>query len=240
MLIIPVIDLLEGQAVHAQRGHRTQYRPIQSNLATSADPHAITKALLAYYPFAAVYIADLNAIQKKPGHHLQLILELTREYPNVQFWVDAGISNIKELAAWSGHNFNLVLGSENFHDIENFHAVTENIHQKYMLSLDFMPDGYKGPPELLKDAQLWPQDVIAMTLANVGSNAGVNIPLLSHLKLQSVTYKTKLYAAGGVRDYDDLMQLKKMHIHGALMATALHQQQISAEEISNLTNKKAR
>jgi phosphoribosylformimino-5-aminoimidazole carboxamide ribotide isomerase len=45
-----------------------------------------------------------------------------------------------------------------------------------------------------------------------------------------------LYAAGGVRNIDDLNLLKSMHINGALLATSLHQRQISTDDINAILN----
>lgn len=38
MKIIPVIDLLGGQAVHSVRGEREKYRPVESLLVSGIDP----------------------------------------------------------------------------------------------------------------------------------------------------------------------------------------------------------
>jgi phosphoribosylformimino-5-aminoimidazole carboxamide ribotide isomerase len=46
MKLIPVMDLMSGQVVHARRGERDQYRPIQSILCPSAAPEAILQALI--------------------------------------------------------------------------------------------------------------------------------------------------------------------------------------------------
>ena len=47
MLVIPVLDLLDGQAVHAVRGRRDDYRPIRSLLAATSEPLALAPALVA-------------------------------------------------------------------------------------------------------------------------------------------------------------------------------------------------
>ena len=57
--IVGVIDLLDGQAVHAIAGNRNQYQPIAF---CNGDP----LALVAYYRtfgLSALYVADLDAIE---------------------------------------------------------------------------------------------------------------------------------------------------------------------------------
>jgi len=50
----------------------------------------------------------------------------------------------------------------------------------------------------------------------------------------SLKKNVNFYAAGGVRDVDDLIMLKEMGLKGALVATALHRKQISKEAIDKL------
>jgi phosphoribosylformimino-5-aminoimidazole carboxamide ribotide isomerase len=44
-----------------------------------------------------------------------------------------------------------------------------------------------------------------------------------------------LYAAGGVRDEQDLLNLRALGMHGALVASALHNLQINGASLSKLS-----
>jgi phosphoribosylformimino-5-aminoimidazole carboxamide ribotide isomerase len=234
MQIIPVIDLLNGVVVHAKKGERQHYQPIKSSLTISSEPLEVISALLRHYPFTQLYIADLNAIQKLEGTcktNYAVIEAITHQFPFITLWVDAGISNNTELGIWQILNIRLVIGSENFTQIGNYCALKHH-QQNFILSLDFMPHGYQGPAELLANAEYWPQDVIVMSLANVGTNLGVNKELLAEIMM--CKKNVNLYAAGGVRGADDLMMLKEMGLEGALVATALHQKQITKEALDKL------
>lgn len=230
MFIIPVIDLLNGKVVHAKYGNRAQYQPLQSPLVDSCEPLAVAAALLARYPCQHLYIADLNAIQRIPGHHLEVIQQIAHQHPDVSLWVDAGIASQQDLERWSGHHFNLILGSENFSTLDNFLEICTQLHQPFILSLDFMPHGYQGPPELIENTRYWPKKVILMTLAKVGSDTGVDVELLQ--RFASYANEFELFAAGGVRDSTDLKCLKETGIQGALVASALHNGKIKPNEIT--------
>ena len=65
MQIIPVIDLLNGVVVHAQRGDRKNYQPIQSALTTSHQPLDIVAALLEIYPFKEANKALIDIKNRK-------------------------------------------------------------------------------------------------------------------------------------------------------------------------------
>jgi phosphoribosylformimino-5-aminoimidazole carboxamide ribotide isomerase len=229
MQLIPVIDLLNGTVVHAKKGDRKNYQPIQSLISDSSDPMDVVTALLQYYPFQQLYIADLNAIQKIGDTNFKVIHSIAQRYPALKLWIDAGINNTAELASWSHSNFNVILGSENFSDLDNFLEIKKHLGADFVLSLDFMPDGYCGPSALIENANYWPENVILMSLADVGANQGPNLVLLA--KFKTYSEKFNLYSAGGVRNIDDLNLLKTAGIHGTFIASALHSKQISADEI---------
>ena len=60
--VIPVIDLLNGRAVHAVGGRRAHYQPIQSILHASSDPIPLARALRDSLGLQTLYLADLDAI----------------------------------------------------------------------------------------------------------------------------------------------------------------------------------
>ncbi len=233
MQIIPVIDLMYGIVVHAKQGDRKNYQPIQSQLTTSHQALDIVAALLDIYPSEKLYVADLDAIQKTDGIHrnnYSVIADIRNRYPDLEIWVDAGISNAAELNVWGSSCVRLVIGSESFAKLDHYLVIKESLQDHFILSLDFMPQGYQGPLELLENPAYWPQEVIAMTLANVGANVGVNTSLLNHIKKRAP--QTNIYAAGGLRSLEELNQLSKMGIKGALVASALHQKQLTKAHLS--------
>jgi len=223
------MDLLNGHVVHAKHGDRANYQPLQSRLINGSNPLAVATALLKHYPCQHLYIADLNAIQKLPGHHLEVIQQIAQQHPDVSLWVDVGIADRHALELWAGHHFNLILGSENFDSLDNFLEISAKLNKQFILSLDFMPHGYLGPSALIQNSQYWPEKVILMTLAKVGSQNGTDLNLISEFAQYAQQFK--LFAAGGVRDLNDLKLLKDIGIEGALVASALHNGQIKPSEI---------
>lgn len=222
--------------VHAKQGMRQHYQPIQSQLCISHQPIDVIKALLSLHPFSQLYIADLNAIQKLNHSYttnLAVIKSITQIFPQLTIWLDAGIRNIQELHLWSTLNIKLVFGSESFDCIENYIALKQ-LKDDHILSLDFFTEGFRGPIELLNNDSYWPNDVIVMSLANVGASNGVDTKQLGTILGQAKNHQ--IYAAGGIRSYEDLILLKFMKAKGALVATAIHQKQITSDELNALNN----
>ncbi len=217
MKLIPVMDLMSGQVVHARRGERDRYRPIQSTLCPSAAPEAILQALVENFQCDTVYIADLDAIRfQRP--QLVLIETLKRRFPSIQLWLDVGITDQTSFFSLQKRDLATpVIGSESLTEI---HWLETLATDAWILSLDFSRDKFLGHSSLADNTAIWPQRILAMNLAQVGSEDGPDLALLN--KLRRLAPEAAIYAAGGVRDRDDLMVLRRNGIQGALVATALH------------------
>jgi len=222
--IIPVLDIKAGIVVHARRGTRDEYAPLQSRLTRSVQPSAVLSALLTLHPFRRVYLADLDAIGGKPSSHLPIIQELRQRFPEVEFWVDRGLADRNALTRFLEHGLGTpVLGSESLADPSLLH--TPQVGQA-VLSLDYRGGGLLGPQGLEQAVADWPQRVIVMELERVGTDAGPGLERITALRRQAPDHA--FYAAGGVRDAADVRRLEQMGVKGALVASALHQGDLSA------------
>jgi phosphoribosylformimino-5-aminoimidazole carboxamide ribotide isomerase len=230
MDIIPVIDLKGGHVVRAQMGQRDQYRPIVTPLSPTSDPVDVTRGLLSVFPFRTLYVADLDAIERT-GNSNAVLARLRNTFPELSFWVDNGIAeaNAAEQFLTSTHG-HLVLGSEAQRDASLVASLKDDPH--VILSLDFRGDAFIGPPSLLETPANWPQRVIVMTLARVGSGAGPDIARLREIR--ALAANAALYAAGGLRNPNDLAVLKREGIAGALVASSLHAGELTRTDLERL------
>jgi phosphoribosylformimino-5-aminoimidazole carboxamide ribotide isomerase len=227
---IPVIDLMGGQVVRARRGDRASYRPLESPLSPTSDPVDVVRGLLGIFPFPTLYVADLDAIQGS-GDNRQTLRHIRAEFPSLQMWVDNGAADGSSLHAliWAGLG-TPVIGSESQRDSKLIAQHRDSM--RIVLSLDFRSDTFQGPQEILAEPALWPQRVIVMTLARVGSGAGPDRERLALIR--SIAGGRYIYAAGGVRNADDLRALEEAGVAGALVATALHERRIVAADLEAL------
>ena len=234
MQVIPVIDLKQNQVVHAKHGQRGKYQPIQSVLSASSDVFSIVAGLLKLYPFRTIYIADIDAITNT-GNHFEQIELLSGLQPQVNWWIDAGISNVNARLLYAPQaNIRAVFGSENIHTLQDYRAMSYAYESRHVLSLDKLNDTELGAAELHNTGLYWPDDAICMTLNNVGSNAGPDIARLQSLQQLNLTRKkpANLFTAGGVRNIEDLLSLKQLGVAGALVASALHNGEITSDAIT--------
>ena len=217
---------MAGVAVHARRGERERYAPVDSVLCPSAAPVAMLDAMLNFFPFDTIYIADLDAI-RRVGNHDAIIASMAKRFPSVQFWIDAGISDMAALREFSNrHNAVAVIGSESLRELDLLNSSPSNI----ALSIDMKDGEFLGQREIFDRADWWPERILAMNLSRVGSGVGPDLALIQ--ALQQRRLDASIYAAGGVRNADDLQALSGINAAGALIATALHEGRLSNSELA--------
>jgi len=234
--IIPVLDILEGVAVHAVRGRRKEYKHLRSELVASADPLEVAVAF-KNLGFNELYVADLDAITgKKPN--ITVIKRISEE-TRLRLMVDAGVADLpKAEELLKNHVSKVVIGTETLPTIRFVGEAIESFGKDHVVvSLDLKDGQMLGKPELgkfrnpagiLRELQeMGLEQVIILDLSRVGSDEGVNMPLLREILSR---FKLKVFVGGGVRDLKDLLELEKMGVFGVLLATALHSGRIRVEE----------
>ena len=234
MDIVPVIDLLGGQVVHAKRGERDRYRPIESALTTGSAPQDIVAALLALQPFRACYVADLDAIHGH-GDHRSTVAALQARWPEVAFWVDAGLATADDCRRWLDAGLrHLVIGSESQTDGATLEAALALAgDDRVALSLDVRRGLPLGPAALHEEPARWPRRVIAMTLDRVGSGEGPDLDRIAMLAARRPG--VRVWGAGGVRDAADLDALAAQGTDAVLGASALHDRRLDAGTLARFT-----
>jgi phosphoribosylformimino-5-aminoimidazole carboxamide ribotide isomerase len=226
MDIIPVIDLKGGAVVHARQGRRDEYRPIKTPLAAGSTPADVVAGLMGVYPFPTLYVADLDAIEGQ-GDNFDALAPLLEAH---DIWLDSGLPPNRQAAATISliGRGSVVIGSESGPDRELLLELRDS--PQVVLSLDFRGDAFQGPPEILADPALWPERVIVMTLERVGAEQGPDLDRLTEI-VGRAGGSRRVYAAGGVRNAEDLRELASRGAAGALVATALHAGMIGRAEI---------
>ncbi len=237
MKVIPVIDILNGVAVHAIRGRRSEYKPLQSVLCQSAEPLEVAGAFKAS-GFTDLYIADLDAIIdcSTDFEALKHIVDDTE----LQLMVDAGITNMDRAQRLLDAGVSkLIVGTETLQR-KGFvvQAVQRFGRDRVVVSLDLRGgkvlvklgfDGCSDPLCLLREFRdMGVSEVIVLDLMRVGSNEGVNVEFLKRV-IREVG--VDVFVGGGIRGIDDLVELRAMGVSGALVATAIHTGEISIQDL---------
>ena len=105
--VIPVIDILNSEAVHAVKGERANYKPLVSKLINSTNPYDIIQHLNSIYGVKNFYIADLDSIlDNNPNLH---ILAKIMKIPRINIIIDPGIKDSKDVLLFSEFNIHKII-----------------------------------------------------------------------------------------------------------------------------------
>lgn len=245
MKIIPVLDLMKGLVVHAVKGKREQYQPVQSILASNAKPLEVAHCLQKETNCREFYIADLDAIQNK-GHNREVIGKIADNI-DADLWVDEGIGDVESAKSLVAAGADVVIiGSETLTDLEELKRFSDSMtSEQIVFSLDIAGGRVLSRTKDLKGSEpmealglLTTQGIerfILLTLDVVGSGDGPDLPLIKQAKRKFPGHT--FIAGGGVKTPDHLQNLSLIGVSGVLVATSLHNGWITGRDISSLKKK---
>jgi len=226
--IIPVLDILNGFAVHAIRGLRKEYKPLKSVISVSPDPLEVARAF-ENLGFTELYIADLDAISGVDCSFSSIGKIV--DGSNIRLMVDGGVSDIRRARELLQIGVSkIIVGTETLTSMDFVEEVIRFLgRERVLLSLDLRnghlitnlgSDVPTEPLSLLRRlCEMGLTQVILLDLARVGCGEGADTAFLRHLLGD---FDLKVYVGGGVGSCEDLLQLKELGATGVLLATALH------------------
>jgi phosphoribosylformimino-5-aminoimidazole carboxamide ribotide isomerase len=226
--IIFVLDILKGNAVHAIRGERAKYQPVQSKVCSSSNPLEIVSELKP----AEVYIADLDRLQHF-GDNFELIKKISAKAKTM---ADIGAENIIDVEKCAEIANTIILGTETA-PLDLIKTAAKQLPGSINVSIDI-----KNGEVLTKDRNMMMEphelvkllngynirDIIILELGKVGTAAGIDTEFLRGV-VELSTHSVLL--GGGIRDMADINTLKEIGVSGALVATAVHKGMIPVELI---------
>ena len=239
--VIGVIDLKDGQAVHARGGQRAAYSAITEAAGTSIDGNPARLAQLYQDSFGLqeVYVADLNAIAGN-GHQDNVIRNIGAL--GARLIVDAGVVTSRDVGrVFETGAQTAVVGLETLPSFEALEEICRNrAGRDIAFSLDLRSGvpvaanaalANESPGEIARRAAAaGVHSVIVLDLARVGSGTGPDVEMLR--RIRTAVPAATVLAGGGVRGLDDLRQLARIGCNGALVATALHDQRLTAADVA--------
>lgn len=223
--LVFVMDILNGVVVHAKRGERDQYKPIDrfSSVVSSSDPVPIFEELKP----DEVYIADLNRLMNT-GDNKEIMRGLRKRNDGSKIMLDYGIKGFEDLkeAFEAELADTFVLGTET--TSLDLIAAASKRDMRVSVSVDLLNKEVLtrdnrlklDPLEVLKKLNEYPiRDVIVLELDRVGTKGGIDFEFFE--RAVAVSEHTIL-CGGGVKSTKDIDTMEKLGLKGALVATAIH------------------
>src|SRR5262245_18509450 len=253
MRVIPVIDLMNGWVVRGVAGERSQYRPIQSQIAADARPGTVARAFVEQFAFDAVYVADLDAILFPADQKETLVPCYGQIMENgLSIWLDAGIGHAKTARYLSETLCRLqirpewVVGLESLSSPQALSEIGDILGSSHMIaSLDLksgVPLTSIAPWQSFAPIEIARlllatgiSRLIVLDLADVGTGGGTRTLELCR-QIRREFPDIQLIGGGGVRGLDDVKALASAGCNGTLVASALHDGRLTPEDIRQMEN----
>ncbi|MDD5560168.1 HisA/HisF-related TIM barrel protein [Candidatus Methylomirabilis sp.] len=231
---------MRGIAVHARRGERMAYRPIQSVLLQGADPVALLGAYRDILESKMVYIADLDAIMGK-GENLAIIDKMAASQPQVKLLVDAGIRSIEQAKSLLDRGVKkVVIASESLVDLDaasRLLAVLGTGRALFSIDLKDRAVIWRDPSTESSDPcvvatrllSLGFREAIFLKMDRIGTGGGADTELLSGAT--AAAPGMRFIVGGGIASATELVRLQRAGASGVLLATALHDGAITRRDL---------
>jgi phosphoribosylformimino-5-aminoimidazole carboxamide ribotide isomerase len=219
-MIIPVIDLKDGEAVSGKSGKRETYMPLKTVFHDSSDPIAIAKSI-RNAGFQILYVADLDAINGT-GLNLHVASKMNQIIPVM---LDSGTNDFLGVEKTLHFVEKVIIATETLKCLDDLEIIFSSFpKQNLVLSVD-IKDGKLlckhmkvNFTEILQTIKkIKPLEVILLDISRVGTEEGVNYEFVNRF----IDLETSLILGGGVTDHD-ITELNQIGVQKFLIGTALH------------------
>ena len=228
MLVIPAIDIKNGQCVRLRQGDLNDDTVFSSDLLAVADQWADLGA-------RRLHIVDLDGAVSGKAVHLQAISEICKQHPDLPIQIGGGIRSLEiaEVYFDVGVSY-LIIGTKAVNEPEFIERLTERYPDKIIVGLDAKDglvavDGWtKTSDKTVTQAAKWFEQmrvaaIIYTDISRDGMLTGVNIE--STFALAQST-DLPVIASGGVKNLDDIQALAALPdpgVAGAITGRAIYE-----------------
>ena len=223
MKIFPAIDLFDKKAVRLYKGDYSQMTVY------SEDPVSVAldfKRLGAEY----IHVVDLEGAKDGTTPNLSVVRDIVAA-TGLFVEIGGGIRTMDVLDAYFNAGVSrAILGTAAVKDERFLKAALEKYGDKIAVGAD-IKDGYVAIKGWVESSQytvdaffekmqdLGVETVICTDISKDGAMKGTNLALYSYL---SEKYSVDIIASGGVSTIDDVRELHKMNIYGAIIGKAYY------------------
>ncbi len=228
MLLIPAIDLKDGQCVRLRQGR------MEDDTVFSDDPVEMAGRWVDAGA-RRLHLVDLNGAFAGEPVNGDVVSAITKTYPDLPVQVGGGIRDEATIEAYldAGVNY-VIIGTQAVKEPEFVSRACKNFPGQIIIGLDAKDgmvaiDGWATVTDhLVMDlARQFEQDgVSAIVYTDIGRDGMLNGPNVDATKALAVTVNIPIIASGGITNIDDIRELCEaapVGISGAITGRAIYE-----------------
>lgn len=236
MKIIPAIDILDNKLVRLEKGK------FQSSKIYSDNPLDIAKTFDGF-GFEWLHIVDLSGSKSGKISIIDL-LDKIKNHTRLKIQFGGGIRSLEDAKQLINYVDRIIIGSLSVTDKNEFEKIISEIgEQKIICAVDVkdekvMIKGWTVDSELTLQnhidycSSVGIKNFLVTDIQRDGMLTGPNIILYSKLIINHPSLN--FIASGGISNYDDLINLKKINSYAVVVGKAIYEKKISLKELKEI------
>ena len=231
MVILPAIDLYEKKAVRLFKGRYDQMTVYSDNPIEIARDFESCGA-------AYVHVVDLEGAKDGTTPNLEIVKQIARE-TGLKVEIGGGIRDMKTVEKYISAGVNrIIIGTAAVTDEAFLCRAASEYGNKIAVGAD-VRDGFIAIKGWLEKSEYSLENfldyiqqkgittVICTDISKDGAMKGTNLELYRKL---SERYSLNIIASGGVSSVNDIKQLRKMNLYGAIIGKAYYTDAVNLKE----------
>lgn len=236
MIILPAIDIIDGKPVRLYQGDYSRKEIVADDIFKTAK--SFEDAGAEY-----IHLVDLDGAKEGSNKNHELVIKLAktldipvelgggiRSFETISYLIDNGVSRI-------------ILGTVAIEDEELLKKAVGTYKEKIAVGIDCKDGKLCGRGWLEKSdldyvdfakkmEKIGIKNIIVTDISKDGTLMGPNVDMLKKLK-ESVNIN--ITASGGISNIEDIKELKKIDLYGAITGKAIYAKTLSLKEAINVS-----
>ncbi|MDA7441634.1 1-(5-phosphoribosyl)-5-[(5-phosphoribosylamino)methylideneamino]imidazole-4-carboxamide isomerase [Candidatus Pseudothioglobus singularis] len=241
MIIIPAIDLKDGQCVRLRQGIMEDTTVFSNNPAEMASKWVAEGA-------RRLHLVDLNGAFEGKPINADCVNEITKSFPNLPVQIGGGIRDLQTANAYieAGISY-LIIGTMAVTNPNFVEKLCDEFPNKIIVGLDannglVATDGWAKQTDIdvvelsKKYEQYGVNSIVYTDIARDGMMQGVNVEATANLAKKT---SIPIIASGGITNLDDIAALLKNAHHGimgAITGRAIYEGQLDFNDAQTMSD----
>ena len=231
MLIIPAIDIIDGQPVRLYQGDYKKVEVVGKSVVELAK--TFEKKGARY-----IHLVDLDGAKEGTLKNKDIIVQVVNEV-SIPVEVGGGIRNMESIQYYLENGVNrIILGTSALEDTKFLEIALEKYGEKIAVGIDCKHNYVCGRGWLEKSQlhyldfakhmeKIGVKTIIVTDITKDGTLSGPNLSMLKQLKK---TVSMNIIASGGIKTMEHIKQVSNLELYGVITGKAVYHKTLDLKE----------